>query len=232
MKSNANYISILITILFIGIFFVGCSAENTQQEITSGTTASAVTAEISTADKQSTLSAQSARETTSEKSTADHHNSTTAATAKKTTTQKSTTIKNTVNKTTKKAAATATTASSVTCSIEIECTNVLNNMDKLKTGHEAFVPSDGIIMQTQTVTVDSGSTAYDALKSACSKNSITMNTQKSAYGTYIKGFNNIDEFDCGKQSGWVYTVNGSSPPKSCDKYTVSQGDRIVFSFVC
>lgn len=105
-------------------------------------------------------------------------------------------------------------------------------MGNLKAGHEDFVPADGIIMSTKTVTVNNGSTAYDALKSACSKSGVTINAQNSAYGTYIAGFNNIDEFDCGRQSGWTYTVNGSSPPKSCDKYTVSQGDSIVFSFVC
>lgn len=135
--------------------------------------------------------------------------------------------------TTKKIITTTSTANSaVNCTVEIECKKILNNMDKLKSGHEDFIPPNGLIMSTCSVTVDSGSSAYDAVKAACSKNNVTINAKNSAYGTYIAGFNNIDEMDCGRQSGWIYSVNGKTPSKSCDKYTVSSGDSIVFSFTC
>lgn len=240
MKGYSKYISILITIIFICLSFAGCSSdENITAETTSGT---AITNTASS--KQSTMPPDSSqtKQTLSEtktKNTKSDKNKTTAADVSSTTeqtTQKHTTTKKTKSKTTakkaEKATITTTTSSSVTCSIEIECKNILSNMDSLKAGHEDFVPANGIIMSTQTVTVSNKSSVYDALKTACTKNGVSVNAQKSAYGTYIKGFNNIDEFDCGKQSGWIYTVNGSSPPKSCDKYTVLQGDSIVFSFVC
>lgn len=236
MKYLKKYIYVLITVILICVSFAGCSSETVPEEITADTVTEAISAtEHSLSAKKTDTTKSIEKETTSKRARTDNKNDNTAtASATDKTTAKQTTAKKEENKTTAKkpAKTTVTTSSSVTCSIEIECKQVLNNMDKLKAGHEDFVPADGIIMSTQTITVDKSSTVYDVLKSACSKGGIAVNAEKSAYGTYIKGFNNIDEFDCGKQSGWVYTVNGSSPPKSCDKYTVSQGDSIVFSFVC
>ncbi len=206
------------------------------EETTADNITTSVSREHDVSEKQSGTTKSTEKEATSKRAKTDNKNySTATASATDKTTAKQTTTKKAENKTTtKKPAKTTvtTTSSSVTCSIEIECKQILNNMDKLKAGHEDFVPDNGIIMSTHTVTVDNGDTVYDVLKSACTNNGVTINSQKSVYGTYIKGLNNIDEFDCGKQSGWVYTVNGSSPPKSCDKYIVSQGDSIVFSFVC
>ncbi len=238
MKKNIKYISILITIIFIFISFVGCSSENLPEEQTLNniTSASAISAEHSKVTEKGSQTEKTVSESDSQNSMPKQNKSTAAASATDSTTQKTSATKKAENKTTTKKAVktttTSTTSSSITCSIEIECKKVLNNMDNLKAGHEEFVPADGIIMSTRTVTIDNGDTAYDALKAACSKSGVTINAQNSVYGIYVKGFNNIDEFDCGKQSGWVYTVNGSSPPKSCDKYTVSQGDSIIFSYVC
>lgn len=126
----------------------------------------------------------------------------------------------------------ATTSSTVTCTVTIECTAVLEHMESLKAGHEEFVPDDGYIISSCCVTVPNGSSAYDAVKSACEENHITMNTVNSGYGKYIAGFQNIDEKDCGNQSGWLYFVNGKSPSKSCNKYVISNGDSVVFSYTC
>lgn len=238
MKNNLKYISLLITILFICVSFIGCSNENPPKEQTLNniTSASALSAEHGNATEKGSQTEKQFSKSDSQNSMPKQNKSTATASATNSTTQKPSTTKKAENKTTAKktvkTTTTSTTSSSITCSIEIECKKVLNNMDNLKAGHEEFVPTDGIIMSTRTVTIDNGDTAYDALKEACSKSGVTINAQNSVYGIYVKGFNNIDEFDCGKQSGWVYTVNGSSPPKSCDKYTVSQGDSIIFSYVC
>lgn len=237
MKKNIKYISILITIIFIFVSFVGCSSENPpeKQTLSNITSTSAKSVEHSKSTEQTIQTKKAVSESTTQNSNSEQNKSTAATSATNSTTKSTITTKKIDNKTTAAKTETttaATTSSTISCSIEIECKKILSNMENLKAGHEDFVPADGIIMNTKTVTVNNGSTAYDALKSACSKNGVTINAQNSAYGTYIKGFNNIDEFDCGRQSGWIYTVNGSSPPKSCDKYTISQGDTIVFSFVC
>ncbi|MGN1421020.1 MAG: DUF4430 domain-containing protein [Eubacterium sp.] len=127
---------------------------------------------------------------------------------------------------------TTSSYSQITCDVKIECGVILDNMDNLKAGHSSYVPSDGIILDTYTVTVPSGSTAYDVLEKACSDNNIKLNAQKTAYGVYVAGINNIDEKDCGKSSGWIYSVNDAFPQKSCGLYKLSNGDRVVFSYTC
>ena len=49
---------------------------------------------------------------------------------------------------------------------------------------------------------------------------------------YIQGINNLYEFDCGAQSGWMYKVNGWFPNYGCSKYTLEDGDDIVWCFTC
>lgn len=127
---------------------------------------------------------------------------------------------------------TTTEYSQITCDVKIECSVILDNMDNLKAGHSGYVPADGVILKTYAVTLPAGSTAYDALEKACEENKIKINAQKTSYGVYVAGINNIDEKDCGKSSGWVYSVNDVFPQKSCGRYMLSKGDRVVFSYTC
>lgn len=126
----------------------------------------------------------------------------------------------------------SSTASTVTCMVTVECKSILSDMDSLKAGHEDYVPADGYILNGYSVTVSDGSTAYDAVMSACDERNIPVNISNSSFGKYISGFNNIDEKDCGNQSGWTYTINGESPSVSCDSYTLSDGDSVEFSYIC
>ena len=179
------------------------------------TSAAYTTALVSTA----VPTASGKAETTKATSTSE----TTATTKIQTTSKVQTTAKaTTVSKT--------TTSSAVTCTITVECKKVLEHMDDLKKGHESFVPDNGIILNTYTVTLENGQSAYDALKKACSDNNIKITESSSKYGAYIIGFNNIDEKDCGNGSGWLYFVNGSTPNLSAKKYIVKNNDKIVFSY--
>lgn len=177
---------------------------------------------------------QSATEATTNKNNTTEKKSTAKATEKST--EKSTTAttkkavtKTTVTATTKK---TETTASTITCRVTIECKKILSNMDRLDEGHTDFVPPDGYILNNASVTVKNGATAYDAVKKACDENNIILNSTASSYGVYIAGFNYIDEKDCGSSSGWLYSVNGKTPGKSCGIYKIQNGDSIVFSYTC
>lgn len=182
--------------------------------------------------------------TQEEQSTAVTATTTTQATTSTTvaeTTTKETTAKPSTTKTqttTKKKKITATKVKkkkktdTVTCTVTVECKSILDHMDELKEGHEEFVPSDGYIIKNYTYKAKAGYTAYDALKSACNNNDIKLTAQKTSYGIYISGINNLDEFDCGKQSGWMYSVNGIMPNTTCGNVTVDDGDSIVFTYVC
>lgn len=182
--------------------------------------------------------------TQEEQSTAVTATTTTQATTSTTvaeTTTKETTAKPSTTKTqttTKKKKVTATKVKkkkktdTVTCTVTVECKSILDHMDELKEGHEEFVPDDGYIIKNYTYKAKAGYTAYDALKSACNNNDIKLTAQKTSYGVYISGINNLDEFDCGKQSGWMYSVNGIMPNTTCGNVIVDDGDSIVFTYVC
>ena len=191
--------------------FSACS-NNTQEEQSTAVTATTTTT------TQATTSTTVAETTTKE------------ITAKPSTTKTQTT--------TKKKKVTATKVKKkkkidkVTCTVTVECKSILDHMDELKEGHEEFVPTDGYIIKNYTYKAKAGYTAYDALKGACKKNDIKLTAQKTSYGVYISGINNLDEFDCGKQSGWMYSVNGIMPNTTCGNVTVDDGDSIVFTYVC
>ena len=185
-----------------------------------------------------TVAEASSSETSTEKTTKTTTAKTTkkaSATNKASTTKKAkATTKAVPSKkktTTQKASQTHSKAENI-CYITIECKSILSNSNKLKEGHESFVPKNGIILEKTKYSYKTGSTVYDILENACTGNSIKLSSRNTVYGIYVSGINNLDEFDCGSASGWVYTVNSKSPPKSCDKYTVSNGDDIIFKYVC
>ena len=120
----------------------------------------------------------------------------------------------------------------ISCTLNVECKSILNNMDKLKDGHSEYVPANGYIIKGYKYTAKAGFTAYDALKKACEDNGIKLTAKSSMYGTYVSGINNIDEFDCGSQSGWMYSINGNRPNVSASNRKINDGDEITFEYVC
>ena len=127
---------------------------------------------------------------------------------------------------------TTSTSSSVTATISIECKSILDNMDNLAKGHESYVPSDGVILDEYTATYNKKTTAYDLLSDACKENNISVSSEKTNFGMYVSGINNLDERDCGQKSGWLYYVNGKMPNVACSAYKLKDGDKVVFSYTC
>lgn len=120
------------------------------------------------------------------------------------------------------------------CTITIRCDTILDNMDDLTSGKEAYVPSNGIILDTSTVEFSEGETVFDVLQRVCDYAGIQLEySWTPMYDSYyIQGINNLYEFDCGAQSGWMFKVNGWFPNYGCSKYTLEDGDDIVWCFTC
>ena len=234
--NNKRLCALLLTIAMC-FCFVSCSG-NTQTVDNSLSTTSqteavtqaqvvedTATAEAATtADKESTTaqSTSKAKTKNNTNNSKEKENKTTV----KLTTSKATTNKNepTVNEPTVKG--------KISCTLNVECKSILNNMDKLKEGHSEYVPANGYIIKGYKYTAKAGFTAYDALKKACKDNGIKLTVESSMYGTYISGINNIDEFDCGKESGWMYSINGNRPSVSVSSRKINDGDKITFEYVC
>ena len=120
------------------------------------------------------------------------------------------------------------------CTIEIRCDTILDNMENLTAGKESYVPANGCILSTSTVEFEKGETVYDVLSRVCSYAGIQMEASWTPlYNSYyVEGINNLYEFDCGNQSGWVYKVNGWFPNYGCSAYYLEDGDTIVWTYTC
>lgn len=128
----------------------------------------------------------------------------------------------------------ATTMPQSRCQIEIICKTAA----EYAKNHPSVVLSDkaasGIILQSTAIEISNGDTAFDVLKRVCSENNIALEfTKTPLYNSYyIEGIGGLYEFDCGSSSGWIYSVNGERPNRSCSEYRLSDGDKIIFAYTC
>ena len=122
----------------------------------------------------------------------------------------------------------------LSCTLEIRCDVLLDNLDQLKTEKAALVPEDGVLLPVTEVEFDGGESVFDVFRKVLREEKIHFEyVDASAYDSvYIEGIGNLYEFDCGPQSGWMYSVNGVHPGLGCSAYTLADGDEIVFSYTC
>jgi hypothetical protein len=120
----------------------------------------------------------------------------------------------------------------LTCTLEIRCDTLLENLDKLTEGKAALVPEDGTLLPVMEVEFTGGNSVFDVFRQTLKNQKIHFEyVDASAYDSvYIEGIGNLYEFDCGPQSGWMYSVNGTYPGLGCSGYTLADGDVIVFSY--
>ena len=133
----------------------------------------------------------------------------------------------TTQKQPEKTTAKETEKQNITVSISITCKNAVDYVNS-HDDCDADVPQSGYFLKSSSFTVKNGSTVFDVLSKACSENSISLSYSSPSYITGIGGLN---EKDCGRTSGWMYRVNGSAPPKSINKYVLSDGDTIEWYYV-
>ncbi len=78
-----------------------------------------------------------------------------------------------------------------------------------------------------TFTFNEGTTVYDAL---CALG-LSVNAHGSSYGTYVSAIGGLAEKQYGGTSGWMYSVNGTTPMTACSNYVLSNGDNVVWYYV-
>lgn len=118
------------------------------------------------------------------------------------------------------------------CTIIVECSTILENMDKLDAEVKDFVPENGIILEKKDVEFFEGDSVYDVLNRELKKEKILMEATFTGNSAYIEGIDNIYEFSCGELSGWKYCVNGEFLGKSCSEYMVENNDVIEWRYTC
>lgn len=78
-----------------------------------------------------------------------------------------------------------------------------------------------------TFTFNEGATVYDAL---CALG-LSVNAHGSSYGTYVAAIGGLAEKEHGGTSGWMYSVNGTTPMTACSNYVLKNGDNVVWYYV-
>ena len=118
-------------------------------------------------------------------------------------------------------------------SFEIECKKILKKKELWKNGLEEVIPASGIYYSGKC-SFTAEESVYDILKRITKENNIALDSEVTPmYGTYyVKGIGGLYQFDCGSKSGWMYSVNGMTPNVGASNYQVSNGDVIVFYYVC
>ena len=122
----------------------------------------------------------------------------------------------------------------LTCTLEIRCDTLLTQLDKVPAEKVNLVPEDGIMLAATEVEFTGGESVFDVFRKVMREEKLHFEyVDASAYDSvYIEGIGNIYEFDCGPQSGWMFSVNDVYPGLGCSSYTLADGDVIVFSYTC
>ena len=120
------------------------------------------------------------------------------------------------------------------CSLSVICDTVLLNIEKLKPEKLSLIPENGVIFFSGAAEIEEGDSVFDLLVREMKNAKIHMEFSGSkSFGTiYIKGINNLYEFDCGELSGWEYRVNGMFPGGGCSFYKPDPGDFIEIVYTC
>lgn len=119
------------------------------------------------------------------------------------------------------------------CYVNVDCKDILGNMEDFVPEKTDILPKDGIILTDAEIEIYDGDTALSVTERALKEEKIHIDVLASSLGTsYIKGIGNIYEGDCGAMSGWSYKVNGESPDVGADNYIISAGDKIEWVYIC
>lgn len=122
----------------------------------------------------------------------------------------------------------------LTCTLEVRCDTLLGKLDQMTPEKAALVPENGVLLETVELEFNGGESVFDVFRKVLREEKIHFEyVDASAYDSvYIEGIGNIYEFDCGPQSGWMFSVNDVYPGLGCSAYTLADGDVIVFHYTC
>ena len=179
--------------------------------------------------KKSQKSKKNSKKTKSSTSKKKKISATTTAKKKTTKTKTKNTKETTKTTTASKNETTVQTAENQTteakqeqsCEFLISCKTVLSNKSALQSNYQ--VPSGGKIYEKK-MEFQEGDTVMDVLK----RTGVDIDVSKG----YVAGIDGLYEFDCGKNSGWMYRVNGKFPNYMAGKCKLHDGDKVEWLYTC
>ncbi|UOF92594.1 DUF4430 domain-containing protein [Fodinisporobacter ferrooxydans] len=88
----------------------------------------------------------------------------------------------------------------------------------------------GVILPRQSAAIQQGDTVLDVLSRVLKEKHMQMEYSGMGSSAYIKGIDNLYEFDDGPKSGWMFKVNGAFGQQSAGSYPVKAGDSIEWLY--
>ena len=79
-------------------------------------------------------------------------------------------------------------------------------------------------LELKKMEFEEGDTVMDVLK----RTGVDIDVSKG----YVAGIDGLYEFDCGKNSGWMYRVNGKFPNYMAGKCKLHDGDKVEWLYTC
>ena len=169
----------------------------------------------STAKKKETSTTTAKKKKVKKKKTKEKTTKNTKETTKTTTASKNeSTVQTAENQTTE-------AKQEQSCEFLISCKTVLSNKSALQSNYQ--VPAGGKIYEKK-MEFEEGDTVMDVLK----RTGVDIDISKG----YVAGIDGLYEFDCGKNSGWMYRVNGKFPNYMAGKCKLHDGDKVEWLYTC
>lgn len=119
-----------------------------------------------------------------------------------------------------------------TVTMTIRCDTAVAKGMNTESKWAGIVPSSGVILPVTEFEIDPGETAFSVMSRASSQYKFQMEYSGTNGAEYIEGINNLYEFDGGRWSGWMYSVNGWYPNYGCGQYALKDGDVIEWHYTC
>lgn len=120
-----------------------------------------------------------------------------------------------------------------TCTLEIRCDVLSKDLSQLiDPAKAAYVPGDGAILHKMEVVFEEGENVYHLLLRICREQGIPVSSSytEEYKAMYVRGINNIFEFEGGEFSGWLYSVNGVYPKIGSSLYLINKGDTVLWEY--
>lgn len=218
MKHNTlRLFSALLALILMMLPLTSCRENEPAQESTATITTAAETSDGTTAATTTEITQTGATTTKSAGETGTH----------------ATTVRETTAATTKPAATTqaATTKPADTVSLTVQCHKAVEyiQQNNIK-GYDRIVPANGIMLTEKNIPLQNGDSVLSVLKRVLDAHSMIY----KADGGYVSNIGGLaaKAKAFGEQSGWLYSVNGVTPPNvSSAAYKLKAGDHIEFRFV-
>lgn len=99
--------------------------------------------------------------------------------------------------------------------------------------YNLVIKGKGSYVLQENITIQDGQTVYDVLLSATRQHHIEFQAVDSQYGMYVVNIGGLKAANYGgnANNGWVYKVNGVSPPYSANKKTLTSTDQIEWTYL-